>query len=103
MQWRYKDFKPKDPIDVRYYITQFPRLPEEVDAFVDALLSAGTTLTELEEMNQVLLSTYGKEPEERASEGVCKRSALVRPSQGFFNGRSNPRSKSGTRQTQCQN
>jgi hypothetical protein len=63
VQWQYKDFKPKDPIDVRYYITQFPRLPEEVDAFVDALLSSGTSVEELEEINEVLLSTYGKEPE----------------------------------------
>jgi len=63
VQWQYKDFKPKDPIDVRYYITQFPRLPEEVDAFVDALLSSGTSRKELEEINEILLSTYGKEPE----------------------------------------
>ena len=30
VQWQYKDFKPKDPIEVRYYMTQLPSRPEEV-------------------------------------------------------------------------
>lgn len=83
VQWQYSDFKPKDPIDVRYYMTQFPRLPEEVDAFVDALLSAGTTLTELEEMNQVLLSTYGKDPEENGAREFASSQLWYAPRKDF--------------------
>lgn len=83
VQWRYEDFKPKDPIDVRYYLTQFPRLPEEVDAFVDALLSGGTTLTELEEMNQVLLSTYGKEPERNEAREFASAQLWYAPRKDF--------------------
>jgi hypothetical protein len=71
VQWRYKDFKPKDPIDVRYYTTQLPRLPEEVDAFVDRFLKGlgphESADIELGRVRQVLLATYGKKPEDDAA------------------------------------
>lgn len=95
IQWRYKNFKPQDSIVVSYYMTEFPRLPEEVSPFVDQYLnnlsdaasatfgrqqfdktmlphekskakSTGPTqrLIEIRRLKQLLLATYGKEPED---------------------------------------
>jgi hypothetical protein len=58
-------------------------LPQEVDAFVNALLSAGTTVTELEEMNQVLLSTYGKEPERNVAREFASAQLWYAPRKDF--------------------
>jgi hypothetical protein len=38
VQWQYKDFKPKDPIEIRYYMTQLPIRPEEVGPFLEQAL-----------------------------------------------------------------
>ena len=66
VQWEYKDFKPKEAIEVRYYTTPFPQLPDEVSPFVDRFVKAlgptesvGTQLTRLRE---VQLAIYGCEP-----------------------------------------
>jgi hypothetical protein len=83
VQWQFKDFKPRDPIDVRYYMTQFPRLPGEVDAFVDVLLSTGASRKELEEINQVLLSTYGKEPQENRAREFASAQLWYAPRKDF--------------------
>jgi hypothetical protein len=83
IQWQYKDYKPKDPIDVRYYITQFPRLPDEVDAFVDRFLSSGASVKELEEVKQVLLSTYGKEPEDVMAKEFADTQLWYEPRKNF--------------------
>jgi len=97
IQWRYKDYKPKYPIVVSYYMTEFPRLPEEVSPFVDQFLEnlsdpsgalsgpdqlkqllqkdgrkepenppARQTGIELRRLKQLVLATYGKEPEDEA-------------------------------------
>ena len=66
IQWKYENYKPQDPIAVRYYMTEFPQSPTDVDVFVDRILkrlekgeSQATALTEAKE---VLLATYGREP-----------------------------------------
>lgn len=94
VQWSYKDYKPQDSIVICYYMTEFPRLPEEVSPFVDQFLknlsaigatrshrsklkqsqpgdvsrdSATSTpdpAVELGRLKQLLLATYGKEPED---------------------------------------
>jgi hypothetical protein len=77
VQWEYTDFKPKDPIEVKYYTTPFPRLPEEVGPFMDRFAqglepkeSAGPQLARLRE---VLLAVYGCEPKDpRAKSFVSK-------------------------------
>jgi hypothetical protein len=67
VQWTYKDYKPKDSIVICYYMTEFPRLPEEVSPFVDQFLknlSAADPAVDLGRLKQLLLATYGKEPED---------------------------------------
>ena len=70
IQWTYKDYKPRDTIELRYYMTHLPRLPEEVDPFVDQFLkSIGTgtpAFVALNQLKQLLLATYGEEPVDAA-------------------------------------
>jgi hypothetical protein len=95
IQWRYKDYKPQDSIVISYFMTEFPRLAEEVSPFVNQFLEnlSGTAaavsgrqqlrhtlqpnrskdpetsparqrVVELQRLKQLLLATYGKEPED---------------------------------------
>jgi hypothetical protein len=87
VQWRYKDFKPKDPIEVRYYMTQYPRLPDEVDAFVDRFLKGigpnGSAATELGRLKQIVLATYGKEPEDDTAKAFASQQTWYAPHKDF--------------------
>ena len=68
VQWEYEDFKPKDAIEISYYVTQVPSLPEEVDPFLDRFLAGlgpnELAATELGHMKEIVLAIYGKEPTE---------------------------------------
>ena len=88
VQWRYKDFKPQDPITVRYYVTQLPRLAEEVDAFVDSLLKSltregGAPASPLKLAREILLATYGKEPESDAAKAFVTGQIWYAPRKDF--------------------
>jgi hypothetical protein len=64
-----------------------------VDAFVDALLSSGTSVEELEEINEVLLSTYGKEPEGKPAREFASAQLWYAPSDHFSMSDLTPRQK----------
>ena len=58
----------KDAIEISYYVTQVPSLPEEVDPFLDRFLAGlgpnELAATELGHMKEIVLAIYGKEPTE---------------------------------------
>jgi hypothetical protein len=87
IEWHYKDFKPSDPIEVRYYMTQLPQLPEEVDAFVDGFLQDlepdESVANELFSLRQILLATYGKEPEDKAAKEFASEQLWYAPQKDF--------------------
>ncbi len=68
VQWNYKDYKPKDAIAVSYFLTTLPKSPEDVDTFADWFLKrlkpGVSAADELTRVKNVLLATYGKEPED---------------------------------------
>lgn len=68
VQWIYTDYKPKDSIEAAYYMTQLPKAPEDVDKFVDWFLtrleSNDSAVADLIRVKDVVLATYGKEPED---------------------------------------
>ncbi|HMD71640.1 MAG TPA: hypothetical protein VKF41_09880 [Bryobacteraceae bacterium] len=87
VQWRYKDFKPKNPIGVSYFETQFPRLPEEVAPFVKRVRKAAGTAGEqqakLAWVHQILLATYGKEPEDASARSFAAGQLWYAPRKDF--------------------
>jgi hypothetical protein len=80
IQWHYQDYKPQNAIVVTYFMTEFPRLPEEVSAFVDQFLEnisdndgplsgrhqlkPQSKVEELRRLKQLLIATYGREPDD---------------------------------------
>jgi len=66
IQWRYGNYKPQDPIVVRYYMTEFPQAAADVDTFVNRILKGlekgESEVTALAESREVLLATYGRQP-----------------------------------------
>jgi hypothetical protein len=87
VRWQYKDYKPKEAISVSYYTTPFPRLPEEVDALVDRFLKGlergEAAATELGRLRQVILATYGKEPEDQGAKAFVSQQLWYEPRKDF--------------------
>jgi hypothetical protein len=87
VQWSYKDFKPKDLIDIRYYMTELPLMPDEVDAFVDRFLKAvgpkESTVVELGRLKEILLATYGKEPNDEMAKAFASAQLWYAPQHDF--------------------
>jgi hypothetical protein len=87
VQWQYKDYKPKDSIAVSYYTTPFPQLPEEVDPFVDQFLKGlgpgESRGAQLERLKQLVLATYGKEPEDQGARTFVSQQLWYEPHKDF--------------------
>ncbi len=87
VQWLHKDFKPKDPIEVRYYMTQIPQLSQEVDPFLDSFLKGlgpnESAATELRRLKQIVLATYGKVPEDETVKAFASQQLWYAPRKDF--------------------
>jgi hypothetical protein len=87
VQWSYKDYKPKDAIEVRYFMTQLPQSPADVDTFADRFLKRlapyDSAAAELTRAKDVLLATYGKEPEDGATKMFVEEQLWYSPRKDF--------------------
>jgi hypothetical protein len=110
IQRTYKDYKPQDPIVLCYYMTELPRLPEEVPAFLDQFLAnlpdnsaalsgrtqlnkavkpdedrnpAGQAAVELRRLKELLLATYGKAPQDQLVRQHVTTQIWYSPREGF--------------------
>jgi hypothetical protein len=87
VQWSYKNYKPNDSINIQYYMTQFPAVPAEVDAFVDRFLKrlapSVSAADELIRARDVLLATYGKEPEDSLTKRFVEEQLWYAPRTDF--------------------
>jgi hypothetical protein len=87
IQWKYKDYKPQDPIIVRYYMTEFPRSPADVNTFVNRILKrlgkGESQVAALTEAKEVLLATYGKEPTDADARDYVERQLWYTPQKDF--------------------
>jgi hypothetical protein len=87
LQWTYKDFKSKVPIEIAYYMTQVPQVPDEVDPFLNRFLEelkpAESPITELNHLKQILLATYGKEPDDDVSKAFALQQRWCAPNKDF--------------------
>lgn len=87
VQWQYKDYKPKEPIVVRYYTTPFPQMPDEADAFVDTFLKTlgknESVSDNLRRLKQVVLAAYGKEPDDATAKAFALEQLWYKPRRDF--------------------
>lgn len=87
IQWRYENYKPQEPIEVAYYMTQLPKTGSEVHAFVERFLtrlgkneSAAAQLTSL---RQFILATFGKEPDDTTVRAFASEQKWYAPRKDF--------------------
>jgi hypothetical protein len=87
VQWRYTNYKPKDNIGVSYFMTQLPKAPEDVDKFVDWFLKrlepTDSPVAELIRTRDVVLATYGKEPEDSLTKRFVEEQLWYAPRKDF--------------------
>lgn len=87
VQWEYEDFKPKDAIEVSYYVTQIPSQPDEVDPFLDRFLAGlgpkESAATELGHVKEIVLATYGKEPTAKVVKDFVSEQLWYLPTKDF--------------------
>jgi hypothetical protein len=86
IRWQHKDFKPIDPISARYYLVQLPRLSSDVDAWVDALLRGvpdEQKARDLAIIRQILLASYGQEPQDALARQFADDQVWYRPQKSF--------------------
>lgn len=69
IRWSHKDFKPKDELMVRYYLTQFPVQASDVGPWIRVIRRIGrdenSSISSKQlsrQLRELLLATYGKEP-----------------------------------------
>lgn len=91
LQWSYKDFKPNDPIEIRYYTTPFPRLPDEAVPFVKTFLQTlgpnQPRAAELDRLKQVVAATDGCEPTDPQARTFVSQQLWFSPSRDCSAGR----------------
>ena len=87
VQWSYSNYKPKDSIGVNYFMTQLPRVPEDVDKFVDWFLTrldpTDSVIADLIRARDVVLATYGKEPEDSLTKRFVEDQLWYAPQKDF--------------------
>lgn len=87
LQWQHTHFKPKDPIEVRYYMTQLPSRAEDVGVFLEQALrragQKGSAVGEMETIKQLLLATWGMEPQTSQVKAFAAEQIWYAPSKTF--------------------
>lgn len=87
IQWKYENYKPKDPIVIRYYMTEFPKSPTDVDTFVNRISKRlgkdESEVTALAEAREILLATYGKEPTDPDARAYVEKQLWYKPRKDF--------------------
>jgi hypothetical protein len=97
IQWKYENYKPQAPLTVRYYMTEFPQSPADVDAFANRILKrlgkSESQLAALTEAKEILLATYGKEPTDPDARRYVERQLWYTPQKDFSVSSLNPTQK----------
>lgn len=87
IQWKYENYKPKDSIVVRYYMTEFPQSPSDVNTFVNRILKSlgkdESKITALTDAREVLLATYGKSPTDPDVRAYVEQQIWYKPRKDF--------------------
>ena len=88
VQWNYVNFKPKDPIEINYVMTQLPSRPKEVEPFLNVFLKrvgqGESAIGELEKLRQFLLATYGEEPTDPEVKEIASAQRWYSPRKDFM-------------------
>jgi hypothetical protein len=65
IHWHYKNFRPKDDIDVAYYLMFLPKNPDDLPTFTDYIFDGKGTKEDWSELREVFLALWGIEPKSK--------------------------------------
>ena len=86
VEWKYQNYKPKDPIQISYYTTPFPRRNDEVAPFVRRFVAATAKKDQaarFRQLREVLLATWGKEPDDPSVKAFVAQQIWYKPRMDF--------------------
>jgi hypothetical protein len=62
LTWDFKNYRPKDPIVVNYYLTLFPKKAEDVPSFVKSMIGEKPSAEDLGDLREIYLAWWGIVP-----------------------------------------
>ncbi len=97
IRWEHTDFKPREPIAVRYYYTLLPRFAKDVDLFIDTFFNpkryemegdpgekiSPVIFADLVSMKEIMLATYGKKPKDKIAREFAENQVWYNPKKDF--------------------
>jgi hypothetical protein len=64
--WEFKDYRPKEPITVSYFLTILPKTAERVPAFIESLFDDRPTRGDLRDLREIYLAWWGIQARSKA-------------------------------------
>ena len=62
LTWDFKNYRPKDPIVINYYLTLFPKKAEDVPSFVKWMIGKRPSAEDLGDLREIYLAWWGIVP-----------------------------------------
>jgi hypothetical protein len=64
--WEFKDYQPREPIRVSYFLTTLPKTPDGIPSFVKAVLGKTPSRGDLSDLREIYLAWWGIVPKSKS-------------------------------------
>jgi hypothetical protein len=64
--WEFKDYRPKEPIAISYFLTVLPKTAERVPSFIESLFDDSPTGDDLSDLREIYLAWWGVPPKSKS-------------------------------------
>lgn len=91
--WEFKNYHPKDAIQVAYLLTVFPRRPEAVPSFVNLVLGSKPSKEDLADLREVYLAWWGISPKRESARLFVSSQRWYAPKNGMTADKLTPEQK----------
>ena len=87
IQWSYKNFKPKEPIMIGYYLTKLPRYAKDIGPLIHTCKyfceKESWNVSDLISLKEIVLATFGKEPADKCAKAFVEDQIWYKPHKEF--------------------
>jgi hypothetical protein len=81
--WEFKNYRPKQPITVCYFLSVFPKTPEKIPSFVKSVLGDKPTKEDLGDMREIYLAWWGIPPKSKSVQTFVSNQCWYSPKDGM--------------------